>query len=174
MLEKESGATRINLIAHSMGNLALMEVIRDLNLGREPANYRKVLFNQIVLAAPDIDRDLFLSLAQQIKGVAERVTLYASSNDLAMDASRTWAGSVPRAGDVPEGGPLVSPDVIDTIDASAISTSILALNHSGYAEDRLLLNDIGLLWRFGQPPGERSSILRPVPAEGQPRYWEFN
>jgi esterase/lipase superfamily enzyme len=172
MLKNQSGAAGINLIAHSMGNLALMEVIRDINLARGTDD-KAILFNQIILAAPDIDRDLFLSLAQQMKGVAARMTLYASSNDLAMQASRTWAGSVPRAGDVPEGGPLLS-DVIDTIDASAISTSMLALNHSGYAEDRVLLNDIGVLWRWGEPPNIRSSILRPVPAEGQPRYWQFH
>jgi esterase/lipase superfamily enzyme/uncharacterized protein YjbI with pentapeptide repeats len=170
MLQEESGADAINLIAHSMGNLALMEVLKDIQIGRGVGE--KPIFNEIVLAAPDIDRDVFIRLAEQIAGIADGVTLYASANDLAMTASKKWAGSVPRAGDVPTEGPVVLRGIIDTIDASAISTSILSLNHSGYAEDKLLLNDIGLLWRSGAPPFERNPILRPQPADA-PQYWQF-
>jgi esterase/lipase superfamily enzyme len=159
--------TDIHLIAHSMGNGPLMEVLADL---REEFDKP---FRQIVLAAPDIDRDLFISLAEQMKGVADGVTLYASSSDWAIWASKFWAGGIPRAGDVPEEHPIVLPDVIETIDASAISTSILSLHHSGYAEASRLLDDIGLLWRSGAPPPERTPTLRPMPSREAPEYWRF-
>jgi esterase/lipase superfamily enzyme/uncharacterized protein YjbI with pentapeptide repeats len=167
MLVKQFHDTDIHLIAHSMGNGPLMEVLTDL---REEFDKP---FRQIVLAAPDIDRDLFISLAEQMQGVAAGVTLYASSSDWAIWASKFWAGGIPRAGDVPEEHPIVLPDVIETIDASAISTSILSLHHSGYAEASRLLNDIGLLWRPGAPPPERRPDLRPVPSREAPAYWRF-
>jgi esterase/lipase superfamily enzyme/uncharacterized protein YjbI with pentapeptide repeats len=156
MLKEKSGAEDINVVAHSMGNLALMEVLRDIRISggaREGP-----IFKEVVLAAPDIDRDLFVFLAKQIEGVAERVTLYASSNDWAMAASKALAGSVPRAGDVPEEGPLILHDIIETIDASAISTAILSLNHSEYAERSLLLNDIGRLWPSCAPPPSSTPV----------------
>jgi esterase/lipase superfamily enzyme len=49
-----------------------MEVLAGLQAARpEP---EQPLFNQVILAAPDIDRDVFLELAKQVHGVAEGIT----------------------------------------------------------------------------------------------------
>lgn len=169
LVRRRSGAEVIHLIAHSMGTNPLMEVLAELN-ERESAAGRP-LFNEVVLAAPDIDVDVFHYLAKEIRGVARGITLYASSADRAMQISRKYARGVARAGDVPPSGPVVQPG-IDTIDASAIGTDFFSLNHSGYAENRILLNDLGLLLRAGlRPPNERNlTLVRVSVSDGY--YWK--
>jgi len=48
----------------------------------------KVKFGQIFLAAPDVERDLFLNLARLYREHSERTTLYASSADRAVHLFR--------------------------------------------------------------------------------------
>ena len=130
------------------------------------------LFNQVILAAPDIDRDLFIELAGKVQGVADAFTLYASNNDRALQAAKLVARGVPRAGDVPVDGPVVVSG-LNTIDASTLGTDIFGLNHSDYADSPILLNDIGLLMKTGlQPPDARLLGLRPAGRPGA-QYWIY-
>jgi hypothetical protein len=89
-----------------------------------------------------------------------------------MIAARKVAGGVPRAGDVPDEGPVIIPG-IDTIDVTETSTDLFALNHSLYAEKSALLNDIGLLLQTGErPPERRIPILEKVgTARGD--FWRY-
>src|SRR5262249_1181783 len=131
-----------------------------------------VVVSEVILAAPDVDADNFTNLAQQIRGLAKGVTLYAAGNDRALLASRNFWGHY-RAGDVPEnGGPLVVTG-IDSIDVSAASTDVFELNHSDYAQNNDLLKDIGKLITTGQrPPDRRFEKLKPISA-GQKMYWRY-
>ncbi len=167
MVTKETGAKQVSIIAHSMGNQPLMEVLRDLNSSTPEG----VTISQVILAAPDVDADSFSNLAQAIQGVAKNVTLYVASNDRALIVSRNFWGSY-RAGDVPPRGPLVLPG-IDTIDVTAASTDAFAINHSGYAANNKLLDDIGELLRTGLRPPEMR-ILKPakVPTDSG-AYWRY-
>ncbi len=165
---QKSGAKSLSVIAHSMGNQLLLPVLKDLK-NSMPAG---VQLSQIILAAPDVDRDRFEIMANDIKAFAKGVTLYAASNDRALNASMRLAGGVPRAGDVPIGGPLVVAGV-DTIDVTQTSTDFFALNHSGYAEKSALLNDIQLIIQTGErPPEKRVPILeRLTTPKGD--YWRY-
>jgi esterase/lipase superfamily enzyme len=168
LVVQESGAKSVSVIAHSMGNLPLLNVLRDLGPRLPPG----VRLSELILAAPDVDRDVFTNLIAAIKGYGRGITLYCSANDRAMIASRRVAGGVPRAGDVPDGGPLIIPGV-DTIDVTQASTDLLALNHSTYAERSALLNDIGLILQTGErPPGKRVPILRKVSTESGV-FWRY-
>lgn len=165
---RETGAKSVSVIAHSMGNLPLLNVLRDLGPALPPG----VKLNQIIMAAPDVDRDVFTNLAASIKQYGRGVTLYCSANDRAMSASRRVAGGVPRAGDVPPEGPIVIAG-IDTIDVTRTSTDVLALNHSSYAEKSALLNDIGLLLLTGErPPEKRIPILQKIQAAAG-AFWRY-
>ena len=169
MVRQETGAKIIHLIAHSLGNDPLMEILAQMNF-----QYRDgtPLFNQVILAAPDIDIDVFNQLAKKIEGVAQGITLYASADDRAIKVSKLYAGGIPRAGDVPPNGPLIVQG-IDTIDITVLGDNPLSLNHSEYAEDRLLLNDIGLLLKNGlRPPRKRSPTLIELGQVGM-LYWSF-
>jgi esterase/lipase superfamily enzyme len=164
----QTGAKRVSVIAHSMGNLPLLGVLRELGPSLPPG----VRLNEVILAAPDVDRDVFSNLVAGLTRYGRGITLYCSANDRAMSASRQFAGGVPRAGDVPADGPVIVPG-IDTIDVTGTSTDLLALNHSTYAERSALLNDIGLLLQTGErPPEKRVPILQKVrTARGE--FWRY-
>jgi len=167
MVVKETGAKSVSVIAHSMGNMPLLRVLQALGPSLPPG----VRLNQIILAAPDVDRNLFENLAANIKQYGRGVTLYCSSNDRAMAAARRVAGGVPRAGDVPADGPVVLAG-IDTIDVSLTSTDYLALNHSSYAEKSVLLDDIGRLLQAGERPQIRIPILERI-ATPKGEFWRY-
>ena len=167
-LEK-SGAKSVSVIAHSMGNLPLLEALRSVGPKLPP----DVKLNEIILAAPDVDRDVFAYLAANIKQYGRGVTLYCSATDRAMAVARRVAGGIPRAGDVPPDGPIVLSG-IDTIDVSQTSMDVLALNHSVYAENNALLNDISLLLRTGErPPELRIPILQKVSTPKGTYFWRY-
>jgi esterase/lipase superfamily enzyme len=163
---KETGAKSVSIIAHSMGNQALLNVLRDLN--SPPPG---VIIDQIILAAPDVGVDNFINLAKRIKGLARGTTLYAASNDRALLASREfWRGS--RAGEIPVGGPLIT-EGVDTIDVTGASTDVFALNHSGYAQNIELLTDVGRLIEQGvRPPDLRFDKLKIEESASGP-YWRY-
>jgi esterase/lipase superfamily enzyme len=164
----KTGAKSVSVIAHSMGNQPTLQVLRDLRRSTPDG----VRISQIVLAAPDVDRDNFENIARDIQGLADGVTLYAAGNDRALRVSRNFYGGIPRAGDVPVTGPLVLPGV-DTIDASATSMDSLGLNHSGYAENNAILSDIAALIATGRrPPKLRTPALEEVTTE-KGTYWRY-
>lgn len=169
MVVKESGAKSISLIAHSMGSDLLMRVLERWRQESPDA----IAISQVILAAPDVDRDKFDNIAREITRFARGVTLYAASNDRALGYSARFWGGVPRAGDVPASGPLIIPGV-DTIDVTAVSTDSLGLNHSGYAENNALLNDIKLLLQTGErPPDKRIPILETIKTTAGGSYWRY-
>ncbi len=171
IVTKESGAKEVHIIAHSMGNAPLMEVLRDLRM--QPEDKRISNINQIVLAAPDIDRDVFINLAKEIKGLGKGMTLYVSSNDLAMKASRTYSGSI-RAGDIPENGPIVI-EGLDTIDVTSLSTSMFSLNHSLYADSGKILTDITkLMLNRLRPPNKRTPELQQADNADGTVFWRYD
>lgn len=167
LIVKQSGAKTISVIAHSMGNQPLLEVLKDLKSTAPD----ELVISQIILAAPDVDADTFTNLAARIEGLAKGVTLYAASNDRALIVSRNFWQN-PRAGDVPASGPLIVPG-IDTIDVTAASTDTFALNHSGYAENNELLDDIGALIERGlRPPDQRLDKLKRIMTD-KGDYWRY-
>ncbi|MEQ8823589.1 MAG: alpha/beta hydrolase [Filomicrobium sp.] len=168
LVRDKSGAKKLSIIAHSMGNQPLLRVLQDLKRSLPDG----VLISQLILAAPDVDRDNFENIVSSIAGIAEGITLYAAANDAALKVSRRVNGGIPRAGDVPEGGPIVL-NGIDTIDATATSMDSVGINHSGYAENNALLQDIGKLIGTGiRPPEVRLPKLERVETE-KGNYWRY-
>ena len=151
----------LHLIAHSMGNRVLARVLKDFAISNASLH-----FTQVLMAAPDVDRGEFIQLAKNIKAVSERITLYASSKDKALQASQAFHG-YPRAGDA--GDDIVVTPEIDTIDASEVDTDFLA--HSYFCEDRTLLNDIFYVVREGKPPQHRYGLVQKLWQPGI--YWFF-
>jgi esterase/lipase superfamily enzyme len=152
---------RIHLIAHSMGNRALTKVLRSLAAASDTA-----LFNQVILAAPDIDREVFeRDIAPEMLRAARRTTMYASSDDRALQLSAK-VHNYARAGQ--SNPPLVYVPGLDVVDASGMDTS--ALGHTYFADQPLLLNDLVLLLKDEMAPPARKLLALPPNA---PRYWGF-
>lgn len=168
MVARDSGATSVSIIAHSMGNQLLLPVLRELKR-TAPAG---LTISQVIMAAPDVDRHAFENLAREISGSIRSMTLMAASNDLALGISRRFWGGIPRAGDVPADGPIVV-DGVDTIDITSLSTEMFSLNHSGYAEKSVLLSDIQALMQTGaRPPDKRIPTLERIKGRSGD-YWRY-
>jgi len=160
-VSRNEKVTTIHLIAHNMGNRALVRCLEEIS--RESSSAAQI--NQVVLAAPDVDAGVFLQLADAIATVPKRTTLYASSSDRPLIISKQFHG-YPRAGDIGEA--IVIHDKMDTIDASAISADIFG--HSYYGSSRTVLHDIYDLFRNGSPP-PRFGLEKAVLAGKS--YWIF-
>lgn len=87
-----SGAAEINILAHSMGTWLLMETLRQMT----PAQRSRI--NQVVLAAPDIDLDVFKDQMQRIGKLKSPLILLLSRDDRALGVSRLIAGGMARVG----------------------------------------------------------------------------
>ena len=163
---QESGAQRVHLIAHSMGNRALIEALQTY-LGKRRPEERQNLFGQIIFTAPDVDRDYFVEAVDALRPAAVRTTLYASNNDLALKTSQKIHGA-PRAGLAGSG--IVTLPGIDTIDMSGIEADLLG--HSYFAVNSGAIYDLfRLLWRSDPPP--RRCGLGDSGGAG-PTVWRFN
>lgn len=163
-IARESGARRIHVIAHSMGNRPLSRALAAL--GHQPDI--QPLFDNVIMAAPDVNASTFSQLWPDIKNAAKRFTLYASSDDRALLASRKSKGGTnfTRLG---EGGPkIVVISGIDTVDASGIDTSMLG--HSYIDTCKPVMDDLRMLIAKGFAPLQRK--LRDQYKAGLP-YWAF-
>jgi len=89
------GAEKIHVIAHSMGNRCLLRALQRIVANAQRRS--KVKFGQVFLAAPDLDRDLFLDLAHLYPEHAERTTLHSSAHDKPVHLSAKLHDA-PRAG----------------------------------------------------------------------------
>jgi esterase/lipase superfamily enzyme len=133
LLAARSGATRIHLIAHSMGNRPLLSALAEIGrrdraqsmCGDAPAPR---IFSQVVMAAPDLDTDMFTQLKDAMQNAAERVTIYASRKDRAVIGS-VFLHRFKRLG-VPSPPPPADPK-IESIDASNASTGFLGHSYYG-------------------------------------------
>jgi esterase/lipase superfamily enzyme len=157
-------AERIYLVAHSMGNRAVTAVLADLF---RDAPELRAKFRDIILAAPDIDAEIFKrDIAPAIIGPQQNITLYASSNDWALKASKSFHG-YQRAGDTGENLTIV-PGLV-TIDSSAAETGFLG--HSYFAESKSIIDDILGIFAGRPKPEERPPLVPAETAAG--RYWRI-
>jgi esterase/lipase superfamily enzyme len=86
----------IHVVAHSMGTMLSVEALRQLHARFGEAAALKI--GAIVLAAPDIDIDVFASTVKRIGGLAQRITVLTSVNDRALGIATKLAGGVTRVG----------------------------------------------------------------------------
>jgi esterase/lipase superfamily enzyme len=169
----------LHVVCHSMGSRALTAALKILSERASFSTIAKVTrlwtgskarrpsINEVVLAAPDIDRELFTQSAAAIKSECERITLYASSKDLALIASRKLH-AFPRAGDTGPGITIL-PGLVDTIDATDVDTNLLG--HSYYGDERSIIGDLFGLLNGRSPPEKRFGLRELMSPAG--RYWAF-
>lgn len=163
----KTGVANVHIIAHSMGNVALIDALKQL--ATEPT---KAKINQVILAAPDYDKQLFESTAAGVSRLAKGVTLYASQRDYALRLSRNAYSGAPRAGEsVVPPGPAIVPGIY-TVDISAISSAAF-WGHDIYADSPELLSDIRTIFtKQNHPPSDRSNRFQLL-SKGALQYWRY-
>lgn len=161
---QQSDAEHVYLLAHSMGSRAMANATASVIAAR-PELARRI--REVILAAPDIDADVFRhQVLPALAAVPNSLTLYASSSDSALRASKAIHGYA-RAG---ESGPgLVVAKGVETIDASTVDTGFI--RHAYFAEKRAALSDMYYLIQKHARPAERFGLQAVDGTTG--RYWTF-
>lgn len=164
-LKNRTNASKVHLIAHSMGNRALVGALERLILKDSSASK---WLGQIVMAAPDVDSgELANRYLPTIVPSVQRVTLYTSKNDKALLASTALHGA--RRAGIDDASRLIFSGV-ETIDVSSINTGLLG--HSYYGEHPDLIKDLRALVELNRP-AEMRDWLRPVQVSDNEEYWIF-
>jgi esterase/lipase superfamily enzyme len=141
---------QIHVIAHSMGNRGLLRALQRIAANAETRG--KVQFGQIFLAAPDVDRDLFLDLAHLYPQHGKRTTLYASRHDLPVHLSA-------KLHDAPRAGYFEPYTIVPGVDTIAVPDfDVDLLGHSYFAQAEALLYDMFDLMRRNAAPDHRQRI----------------
>ena len=141
-------ATDIYIVAHSMGNRIVGHALQArADKGKPTKNLRELL-----LAAADINANVFRTvIAPKLAAMqGTRTTVYASSSDVALKASKLMHG-FRRVGET-TGGVVTYPG-IETIDASSESAALRGFGHFYVVDSPSVIKDI------------RSIIEKKVPAK---------
>jgi esterase/lipase superfamily enzyme len=163
-MASSSGAEKIHLIAHSMGNRGLLRAFSSAI--SSASKKMKTQLNQIFLAAPDVDVDLFKRLSHVYVAASERTTMYVSSKDKALLSSGI-IHDFPRAGFSP---PITIVTGIDTIEVSKIDLTFLG--HSYIGDARALLGDMHTLMESNTSPKKRFGLEEMLDENGF-MYWQI-
>jgi esterase/lipase superfamily enzyme len=150
MLANDPAVGEISILAHSMGNWVTLEALRQMAIrdGRVAAKIRNVL-----LAAPDVDVDLFREAVVDMGQSRPSFTLFVSQDDRALAISRRIWGDATRLGAIdPDQEPYRSE--FDTSGITILNLSKLKtddpLNHSKFAESPEVVRIIGRELAEGQ------------------------
>ena len=149
-LLRASGATRIDIIAHSMGNWLTMEALRQIAIGKDTAV--SDLLGDVVLASPDIDIDVFKSQLQRIGPLKRPFMVLVSRDDRALQVSSIIAGNRPRVGDFGDDDELAKLGVT-VIDLSSLSSGD-PLNHARFADNPVIVQLLGERFNAGDDFGQ--------------------
>ncbi len=163
---QKTNARSVDVVAHSMGSLLTMEgIVNSVQTGRARGITR---VDNIMLASPDIDIDLFRSQMEIIpQSITERIFILTSEDDGALKTSRRVAGGIPRVG-ASDAQELEEEFGVLVIDLSEIENSDSG-SHSKFTGSPEVVQLIGLglnsASRFGTsaaPPIERILANSPI------------
>lgn len=139
---KSPDVGEITIVAHSMGTWLAMEALRGVAMrqGGVPAKV-----NDIILASPDIDVDVFRRQLVEMGPKLPRITIFVSIGDKALAMSRWLSGGINRVGGA---DPTPYADTLKRLGITVINTSGLeskdALGHNAFAGSPKI---VGLLGR---------------------------
>lgn len=165
LMNDANGPKTVNVFAHSMGNRLAVGFL-DYLASAKPQMQAKI--GQVIFAAPDVDSATFFEAIPRMSSVAAGLTMYGSSHDNALRASRELHGHC-RAGLV--GCDYAVPNVVkfNAIDASIFHCDLLG--HGYWLSSDTLHADIVAVLKGGT----MNSAVRPNLAAGpSPSSYVFN
>jgi esterase/lipase superfamily enzyme len=126
------GGVGTTLLAHSMGGLLTMETLRQLKITGDDKSLQMI--DQVVLAAPDVDIDLFRRDVATIGRLKKPIMVLAAKDDRALALSRRLSGAT-AAGALDVSDPavqeLAKSDNLQIIDISSLK-SLSNTNHDRF------------------------------------------
>jgi len=142
----------------------LVDAVRETNRDRRKD---AAIYRNLILAAPDYDRVEFdRGPARTLTSAKLPMTIYASTNDKALQISAGAWGGKPRLGEVRSG--IYSRAGIDSVDATEVDDGFPW--HSYFSTSRPVMNDIYLVIENALPPSKRN-LREMTTRDGL--YWRF-
>jgi esterase/lipase superfamily enzyme len=126
------GGVNTTLLAHSMGGLLTMETLRQLKITGDDRDLQRI--DQVVLAAPDVDIDLFRRDVKTVGRLRKPIMVLAAKDDRALALSRRLSGSTAAGAlDVtdPKVQELAKTDNLQIIDISSLKF-LASTNHDRF------------------------------------------
>lgn len=96
-LQSDKDVKDITILAHSMGTWLAMESLRQMSI-RDGKVAPKI--ENVILASPDIDIDVFARQWSELSGKKPNFTIFVSQDDKALALSRFISGDIQRLGQV--------------------------------------------------------------------------
>ncbi len=126
-----SNAERVSIMAHSMGNWVTVEALRQMRMAGELKSQGHRIGN-VILAAPDIDVDVFKSQLRRFGKPERPFVIIVSRDDKALGFSNLIAGGKTRVGAYANDEELVDMGavVVDMTDVKALDE----FNHGKFAQ----------------------------------------
>lgn len=151
LLTNDLEIERINIIAHSMGNRVLTLALEDyVEKYLSGPNARNVEF-RIILAAADVDRDIFDQTTGILDNIRPNVTIYTSDKDRALHVS-SIVNRAKRLGDTDGNKPYIRAyENYQTVDATDVATELFGIGHGYYSNNPFVLGDIYCVLRDTGP-----------------------
>jgi len=147
-ISRYSGAKRIHLVAHSMGNFILTEALKTIDDRRPKGVAQTPLFDQVALAAPDINaREFVERTGERILPFSRRFTVYASTQDKALRLSKAVNGFEPLGflNDYTRAG--AKKRLFDLVDVSQLTAGWFDSGHIYYGDMPEMISDFRSLFR---------------------------
>lgn len=158
-LADDRDVAEVDVLAHSMGNWATLEALRQMAI-RKGRIAPKI--KNIMLAAPDVDFDVFRRQIQQIGPAHPPITLFVSGDDEALAISRRIWGDRIRVGAIdPEAEPyktILARDGIVAYDLTKAKSDD-PLNHAKFAASPVVVRAIGQRLASGQALSDGKASL---------------
>jgi esterase/lipase superfamily enzyme len=126
-------STEVTVIAHSMGAWLTVEALRSLRLAHKDAVIGRL---RVILAAPDIDVDVFRTQMAVVGPLSPPLTVLVSRDDIALSVSSFLAHERPRLGMINVDDPRVQEAAvkarIEIVDVSSVNAPD-RLHHDRFA-----------------------------------------
>jgi esterase/lipase superfamily enzyme len=144
-----SNATEINILAHSMGNWVTVEALRQIKISNNKPPVSKL--GAVVLAAPDIDVDVFKAQMRRFGKPRKPFFIVVSRDDKALRFSDFIAGGKQRLGAYTNDAELtgLGAVVIDMSDVKALDRT----NHGKFAQLAEIAPEMRQVLQQGVGPG---------------------
>lgn len=142
ILTKDIEIDRINIIAHSMGNRVLTKALEAYARDYLSSNSGREIEFRIILAAADVDSDIFDQTTGVLDNLGADVTIYTSDKDRALQVS-SILNQARRLGDTNGNRPYIREnDRYQTVDATGVATELFGLGHGYYSTNPFVLGDM--------------------------------
>ena len=149
-LARDPSVGEISILAHSMGNWVTLEALRQMSI-RNKGLPPKI--QNIMLAAPDVDFDVFRRQILTMEAKPSLFTVFISHDDEALAVSRRMWGNKPRLGaidaDAEPYRDQLSKEKITIVDLTNVESDD-RLGHGKFAQSPAVVRSIGARLAAGQ------------------------